>query len=115
MRDLVHVHFASEMIRSRGKPPIRALPERRLARMKVYTLMGNIVQGCESGASGVVVVKLPGGEHAVFGNATLDIDDTGGPEVRVRELVLPGPHQFHRLPCLLRNARRFDCRFASML
>ena len=60
-------------------------------------------------------MKLPGGERSVFGHAALHLDHTGGPEVRVRELVFTRPYELDGLPRLLGDAGRFDRRFAGVL
>src|SRR5436190_907813 len=58
-RELVDVDFTRKVIGGRGKPAIRALPQRRLRRVKLLDLARHIVERANRRVAGIVVVMLP--------------------------------------------------------
>src|SRR5690349_24813652 len=83
--------------------------------MKLNILIRNVVLDLSPRGSGVVMMKLPGGDRAVVLHAGLDVDDAGGAKVRPGEFFFTRPDQFHRFAGSPRQPRRLDRAFAGVL
>src|SRR5215467_10870049 len=83
--------------------------------MKDDTLIGNFVVGANAGRSRVVVVKLPGGDQAVWGCSARDIYNAGWPKVGPGELLFAGPNNSYRMLGCARQTGGLDRGFARML
>src|SRR5579871_244933 len=95
------------MIRRSREPTVRALSQRRFRRMKLHLLVLDFVRRFDAGASGIVVVKFPRGDAAVFPCSATDIDHSCRPEVSPGELLLASPNHLHWFSSAFRQACRF--------
>src|SRR5439155_13053006 len=82
--------------------------------MKLIKLIRNVVLSLNGCGSGVVVVKLPGGDRAVVLHAALDIDHPSGTKIGPSEFFFAGPDEFHRLARSFRQTRGLDRALAGV-
>src|SRR4051812_1951946 len=75
----------------------------------------NMVLGGHSRRATVVVVKLPGGDGAIFFYAALHFYHTSRPEIGPGKFFLPRPHYLYRPPRFLCKTRRLCCGFPAVL
>src|SRR5712692_8688287 len=78
------------------------------------SLIRNDVGSLDPRGTGVEVVKFPGRQRAVAGDATLDFDDACRPEIRPGEFFLAGPNDFHWTTRGARQPSSLDRRVASV-
>src|SRR4029077_10255804 len=102
-------------IRGRGQRAVGTLPQWRIGVVENRTLLRNIVQSADCGTAGIVVMKIPGRDLAIVAHTTANLDQTGGPEIRPRKLLLAGPNKLDRLPGRFRQAGSLHGGFACVL
>src|SRR5258707_3514572 len=73
IRQFINVRLAGGVISRRCQSAIRTLTQRRARLVKANVGVGNVVLRLNPRAAGVVVVKLPRGNHAVRFDTALDI------------------------------------------
>src|SRR5581483_9857294 len=92
----IDVALTGEVVGGGGQSAVRALPERRMARMEGHALIGNLVKRADRRSAGIVIVELPRRENSVFVDAGLDLDDPCGSEITPGELLGTSPDQLDR-------------------
>src|SRR5579872_4325094 len=103
------------MVERSSESPIRALPQRRLGRMKLNELIRHAVGSADGRGPRVVVVELPRNECSILPRAGLDFNNPRRTEVRPCEFLLASPHHLHRFARSFGKPRSFNRRFAGML
>src|SRR5260370_10808807 len=83
--------------------------------MKLNGLVWNIVVDLNTRCSGVIIVKLPGGDRTVILDAALDVDNTSRAKVSPGKLFFARPHQLHWLSAGACQACGFDGAFSRVL
>ena len=109
------MRLAGKVVGGGSEPAIGALAQRRLGRMVLDELVGNLVRGADGGRARIVVVMLPGNQRSIASRAGLDLNQAGGAEIGPGKLLAARPHHLHRLAGGLGQARGFNCRLAGML
>ena len=113
--DLVEVRLAREVVRGGGEAAIRALAQRRTARMELDVLVGRLVRAANPRTAGVPVVELPGDQPPVGIDRASHLDEAGGAEVGVRELLRARPYELDRPLRGPGEPRGFDRMLAAVL
>src|SRR5947207_3694244 len=70
--------------------------------MKLRPCIWHLIERANRGSSRVIVVKVPGGEHAVLANSSVHLDHSGGAEIGPGHFLRARPDHPHRF------ARRFS-------
>src|SRR6266849_6532050 len=68
-----------------------------------------------AGSAGIIVVKFPGGERAVTGDATLDFNHAGRAEISPGEFLFARPNHFDGMPGSARQSRGLKCGVGGVL
>ena len=97
--------FTGKMICRRSQASVGTLAKWRIYRMKLNTLIGDIVIGAEPGRSGVVIVKFPGRYFARGVNGAADFNNSRRTEIGPGKILLTCPDNLYRaLGCCARRA-----------
>src|SRR5262249_52362141 len=112
---LVNVNFAREVVGGRSQRAIRPLAQRIIRAVKDVALLLNRVNRLQPRIPGIVIVKIPGCDNAVFADAARHINYTSGTEIGPGELFFARPDRLDRLARGFGQARGLDRRFAGVL
>ena len=82
--------------------------------MKLNSLVGNIVESTDSRRAGIIVVKFPSQNRAIFSQSAADINNPRGTKIGPGEFFFPRPHQLNRPLGRARQSRRLDRGFARV-
>src|SRR5262245_48968421 len=94
---------------------IRTLAQRRARGMKLDSLVRNLIERPNRGRPGIIIMKFPGRNRAVFAYGARNLDYAGGPEVCPAEFFFARPDQLDGFARRLSQACRLERGFTRML
>ena len=113
-RQRIHMRLACEVICRRCQPAVGTAAQNQRHLVIFGLLIRNIIGRFNRRHTGMVVVKIPGGQLAIASDAAFHLNDTRGTEVGPGKFLLARPHDLHRPSGSACQTRRFNRRITGM-